>query len=205
MPAAMYRFRNMPMRTSKCASIQCSTQDPRARWRLREVDVGNTCGAMQKQNPLASYQDFKQPQHACASETLATPSVAFAKVDRTPRSCGAYTISKQSAGHLKAPETFQNSQHAWGNAWGNEFAFLLVGFVCQRGQRTRGPKPPNPKRAKVTPRTHRHTRKRKANTEAHNEHKADDCMDRADAACRRFGRDPLDNKACARDAAPVDV
>ena len=102
------------------------------------------------------------PSMPAPAKRLQLQAWTLQKWDRTPCSCGPYTISKQSAGHLKAPETFQNSQHAWGN----EFAFLLVGFVCQRGQRTRGPKPPNPKRAKVTPRTHRHTRKRKANTES---------------------------------------
>ena len=83
----------------------------------------------------------------------------------------------------------------------SEFAVLLVGVLCQRGQRTLDPKLPNPLRTH----TQTHTRKRKANTEPHSENKTDDRMDRADAACRRFERDPLDKKACARGAAPVDV
>ena len=106
MPAAMYRFRNMPMRTSKCARIQCPAQDPRPRSRLREVDIGNTCGAAQRQNPLALYQDFKQPQHACASETLATPGVAFAKMgSNTTLLWGVHNL-ETVCGTLKGPRDF---------------------------------------------------------------------------------------------------
>ena len=54
------------------------------------------------------------PSMPAPAKRLQLQAWTLQKCDRTPCSCGPYTISKQSAGPLKAPETFQNSQHAWG-------------------------------------------------------------------------------------------